>query len=95
MPAPKRTDVPRVPLAPAAGGGTTVTLPAEVLAAAGLTDAVGGTVEVRVEDGRVLLGPKPDPRAGWEAAAKAIGEAEDEEPSMEFPNAFDDSEWEW
>ena len=91
MATPKQADVPRVELV-RSGDAATVTIPADILAAAGLS----GSVEVRAEGGRVVLGPGTNPRAGWEEAFRDMRAAGDDTLlDPETPTGFDDAEWVW
>jgi antitoxin MazE len=57
---------------------------------------IGDTVDITLEEGRIVLVPvKRRPRAGWAEASRAIAEAGDDAPVWpEFGNAEDESlEW--
>lgn len=74
------------------GNSRGVRIPKPLIEQAGL----GEEVELRVEDGVVIIETPHRPREGWADAAKAIRErGEDgllDEPTV---NAFDETEWEW
>jgi antitoxin MazE len=59
---------------------------------------LGAKIDVRLEDGKVILEPvKRKVREGWEEGAKAIaaaGMTEEERDWLAMPHDFDD-EWEW
>lgn len=53
-------------------------------------------VELEVQDNRLVISSVDQPRAGWEAAFRALAAAADDQlldPGV--PTAFDRSEWEW
>ena len=53
-------------------------------------------VELEVLDNRLVISSLNHPRAGWEAAFRAMAAAGDDQlldPAV--PTAFDRSEWEW
>ena len=77
------------------GGAAVVTIPAALLAEAGLTAAVGGTVELRVKRGQILVGPKPKLREGWEEAAAEIAAAGEGLVWPETPGEVGRTGWEW
>jgi antitoxin MazE len=53
-------------------------------------------VTVEVEDGTIVLRPpKPRPREGWAEAAKRMAKAHLDRVGLDFPNQFDEREWEW
>jgi antitoxin MazE len=57
---------------------------------------LGETVELRVENDRLVISPERQPRQGWHEAFRAAGLAlRDEVLLPEFPNAFDREEWKW
>jgi antitoxin MazE len=71
------------------GNSRGLRLPKPLLEQAGLEDEV----EIRVEQGALVIAPVATPRAGWAEAAKKFG------PSglLDAPSAtrFDDEEWAW
>jgi len=71
------------------GNSRGLRLPKPLLEQAGLEDEV----EIRVEQGFLIIAPVATPRAGWAAAAEKFG------PSglIDAPSAtrFDDEEWAW
>jgi antitoxin component of MazEF toxin-antitoxin module len=59
--------------------------------------ALGNELEITAEPGLISIRAARPARAGWEAAAAALGGAQGEgrEPVVEYtPTAFED-EWEW
>ena len=71
------------------GNSTGVIIPKSVLAELGLS--AGDAVDMRLEDGRLILTPlQPTKRAGWAEASRAVAAA-DEAPLAwpEFGNAGD------
>ncbi len=71
------------------GNSRGLRLPKPLLEQAGLEDEV----EIRVEQGALVIAPVAAPRAGWAEAAAKFG------PSglLDAPSAtrFDDEEWAW
>jgi len=72
------------------GNSSGVIIPKSVLAEAGV--AVGDTVDMSLEEGRIVLAPlQTHARAGWAEQSKAIAEAGDDALVWpEFPNSDDD-----
>lgn len=57
---------------------------------------LGDTVELRVENDRIIIAAERRPRAGWEEAFRAAGSADsDELAGPSGPNKFDNREWRW
>jgi len=76
------------------GNSAGVIIPKPVLAELGL--AAGDAVDMRLEDGRLILVPvRPARRSGWAEASRAIAAAGDDAPAWpEFGNAGDaDRTW--
>ena len=74
------------------GNSQGVRIPKPLLDQAGLP----ADVELRAEDGRIVITPARPPRAGWAdaaAAAHAADEAQLLDPST--PTRFDDEDWTW
>jgi antitoxin MazE len=74
------------------GNSRGIRLPKPLIAQAGLTDEV----ELRVQDGTIIIEPSATPRTGWAAAAKRMREHDEDlllDPST--PTDFDEKEWEW
>jgi antitoxin MazE len=71
------------------GNSRGLRLPKPLLEQAGLEDEV----EIRVEQGALVIAPVATPRTGWAEAAEKFG------PSglLDAPSAtrFDDEEWAW
>jgi antitoxin MazE len=74
------------------GNSRGIRLPKPVIEQAGLTDEV----ELRVEDGAVVISRADVPRRGWADAAGLLRERGEayllDEPD---PTQFDEEEWEW
>jgi antitoxin MazE len=75
------------------GNSRGVRIPKAVIEQCGL----GDTVDLRVEDERLVIARAPAPREGWEEAFRAAGASDEDERLMEGgpPNRFDHEEWEW
>ncbi|MPZ14820.1 MAG: AbrB/MazE/SpoVT family DNA-binding domain-containing protein [Chloroflexi bacterium] len=74
------------------GNSRGLRIPKALLEACG----IGDTVDLSVEEGRLIVHPVRGVREGWAEAARAMAERGDDrllEP--ETPTAFDASEWEW
>ena len=61
---------------------------------------INGSVDLTVEDNKLVMRPIRKVREGWEEAAKRCHENGDDmtEELIEwrsFPNKFDEDEWEW
>jgi antitoxin MazE len=57
---------------------------------------IAGPVDIRAEEGRIVLERIEAPRAGWEEAAQQIAaQGGDELLLGDFPNVFDKDEWTW
>lgn len=78
------------------GNSTGAIIPKAFLDELGL--ASGAKIDLRLEDGKVILEPvKRKVRDGWEEGAKALaaaGMTEEEREWGRMPHHFDD-EWEW
>ncbi len=56
----------------------------------------GDTLEMRVEDGKLVLEASRSTRSGWDEAFACMAAAGDDAPLLgEDGNAFDDAEWTW
>jgi antitoxin MazE len=57
----------------------------------------GETVDLRVENRRLVIAPECRPRQGWKEAFQAAGSAEHDELLLDKlgPSEFDRKEWEW
>ena len=74
------------------GNSQGVRIPKVLLEEAG----IAGAVELRAEEGRIVIERVRHPREGWEEAAKLIAaEGGDELLLGDFPNEFDEDEWTW
>jgi antitoxin MazE len=76
------------------GNSSGLIIPKSLLKEAGVV--VGDTVEISLEEGRIVLAPVQRPaRVGWAAASRALAEAGDAELVWpEFANA-DDETFDW
>ena len=74
------------------GNSRGVRLPKHLLDQAG----IGDEVELRAEDGRIVIEAAARPRAGWaEAARLMVAHGDDALLDPPTPTAFDDEEWTW
>jgi antitoxin MazE len=75
------------------GNSKGVRIPASVIKACGLSDEL----EMRVENGVILLAPARHVREGWGAAFHKMAAAEDDTPVTPeaLDNAFDTEDWTW
>jgi antitoxin MazE len=56
----------------------------------------GETVQVLIENNRLVIAPDRAPRQGWAEAFAAAGSAKDDELLLDsFENKFDREEWDW
>jgi antitoxin MazE len=57
----------------------------------------GDTVELRIENDRLIIAPNRPARQGWEEAFRAAGPAENDELALGIlpPNEFDREGWRW
>ena len=74
------------------GNSKGVRLPKPLILQAGLTDEV----ELRVQDGAIVIARGTRPRAGWAEAAQELRHRE-EDSLLETltPTYFDEKEWKW
>jgi antitoxin MazE len=58
---------------------------------------LGGTVELRIEDDRLVISSERAPRQSWDEAFVAAGRSDSDELLLESlpPNKFDREEWKW
>ena len=75
------------------GNSRGVRIPKALIEQCGL----GDTVDLRVEDERIVIARARRPREGWEEAFRAAGASDHDELLLKglAPNRFDDEEWEW
>jgi len=75
------------------GNSRGVRIPKPLIEQCGL----GQTVELRVENDRLVISPERRPRQGWEEAFREVGAATEDELLLERvePNEFDHKEWQW
>lgn len=60
--------------------------------------AFGSQVQLEVEKGRIIIGPSPIPRQGWDEQFRAMAEQGDDGLSGEGKvslTKWDEEEWEW
>ena len=55
----------------------------------------GDTVELRVENERLVICARRKPREGWREAFQSAGPSEHDELLLDVKNTFDDEEWRW
>lgn len=81
----------------AIGNSQGVRIPKVLLEQSGLPE----DVELRVDDGRIVIEPAVEARTGWAEAARELrerehGPADQESPVEPFPATdFDEDEWVW
>jgi antitoxin MazE len=74
------------------GNSRGVRLPKPLIEKAGLTEEV----ELRVQEGAIIITRAAPPRSGWADAARHAGQRqEDQLLDAPTPTLFDDEEWEW
>lgn len=74
------------------GNSRGIRLPKPIIEEAGLIDEV----EVRVQEGAIIIAPSATTRSGWTEAAKQLRERdEDRLLNPPTPTHFDEQEWEW
>ena len=75
------------------GNSRGVRIPKTIIEQCGL----GKTVELRVEDNRIVIAPERQPRQTWRDSFRLAGSSGHDELLLESagPNAFDHEEWEW
>ena len=74
------------------GNSRGIRIPKPLIEQCGLDDAV----DLRVEDGRIVIAAVQSPRAGWDQAFRAAASGEDELLLDGLPpDSFDRKEWKW
>lgn len=73
------------------GNSRGIRLPKPLISQAGLTDVV----ELRAENGAIVLEPVSVPRSGWAEAAEEMHERDEDLLLDPTPTSFDEKEWEW
>ena len=75
------------------GNSRGIRIPKPILEQCGFRD----TVDLRIENDRLVIAPGRRAREGWEEAFGAAGSSEDDELLLESlpPNHFDLEEWRW
>ena len=58
---------------------------------------LGDTVELRIEDDRLVISSERKPRQGWEEALRRAGPADADEPVLDsvLDDDFEREEWKW
>lgn len=75
------------------GNSRGIRIPKPILEQCGFQD----TVDLRVENDRLVIAPGHRPREGWEETFRAAGSPAEDELLLESlpPNHFDREEWRW
>ena len=75
------------------GNSRGVRIPKPIIEQCGL----GETVELSIENDRLIISPGRRPRQGWDEAFRAGGNGTNDELMLEItePNEFDHKEWRW
>ena len=73
------------------GNSQGIRLPKPLIEQAGLSEEV----ELRVEDGQIVIAAPRTTRAGWADAAQRARAAGDDQLESSGATAFDETEWEW
>lgn len=56
---------------------------------------LSGEVELELHEDGLLIRSLQKPRAGWDAAFKAIADGDDDQGLTETPTEFEKKEWQW
>jgi len=76
------------------GNSQGLRIPKPILEQTGIMD----DVEIDVEKDQIIIRPVKNPREGWDAAFKTMGEKGDDEPILVDKNlshSWDEEEWLW
>ena len=75
------------------GNSRGIRIPKLVIEQCGFEDSV----ELTIENDRLVIAPNRLPRQGWEAAFRAAGSAESDKLLLDGmpPDEFDRKDWEW
>jgi antitoxin MazE len=74
------------------GNSRGIRIPKPILEECGFHD----TVELQIENHRLVIAPSRAPREGWEEAFRAAGSSAHDELFLDAPaNQFDREEWRW
>ena len=75
------------------GNSQGLRIPKPILDQTGIMD----DVEIEVEKDQIIIRPVKDVRDGWDAAFKAMGENNDDEPIIDenISHSWDEEEWQW
>ena len=75
----------------AIGNSKGIRIPKALLEQCGFAESV----EIKVEDSRLILSPATQVREGWEAAFKAMAAKRDDKLIETPPPKFDEGGWQW
>jgi antitoxin MazE len=56
---------------------------------------LSGEVELELHEDGLLIRSLQKPRAGWDAAFKAVADVDDDHQVAETPTDFEKKEWQW
>ena len=74
------------------GNSRGIRIPKPLIEQCGLRD----TVDLRVEENRIIISSERKPREGWREAFQAAGPSDNDELLIpDLPNDFDNEEWQW
>jgi len=74
------------------GNSRGIRIPKPLIEQCGLRD----TVDLRVEEDRIIISSERKPREGWSEAFRAAGPSDSDELLIpDLPNVFDNEEWQW
>ena len=75
------------------GNSRGIRIPKPIIEQCGFQD----TVQLSVENDRLVIAPDREPRQGWDAAFRAAGPAENDALLLDGmpPDEFERKEWEW
>ena len=74
------------------GNSRGIRIPKPIIEQCGFED----TVELQIENHRLVIAPARQPRAGWEDAFRAAGSSAHDELLLDTPSSqFDREEWRW
>ncbi|MDR3675726.1 MAG: AbrB/MazE/SpoVT family DNA-binding domain-containing protein [Acidobacteriota bacterium] len=74
------------------GNSRGIRIPKPIIEQCGFED----TVELQIENHRLVIAPARRPREGWEEAFRAAGSSTHDELLLDTPSSqFDREEWQW
>ena len=73
------------------GNSRGIRIPKPVIEQCGFED----TVELRIENHRLVIAPARQPRESWEEAFRAAGPSTHDELPLDARNQFDREDWRW